>query len=49
MTREHFEANVARIIDYIYAGDAFQVVPSPALVGGGPGAAPSASTGACAP
>jgi len=27
-TREHFEANVARIIDYIYAGDAFQVVPS---------------------
>jgi anthranilate synthase component I len=28
MTREHFEANVARIIDYIYAGDAFQVVPS---------------------
>jgi anthranilate synthase component I len=28
MTREQFEANVARIIDYIYAGDAFQVVPS---------------------
>ena len=28
MTREHFEANVARIIDYVYAGDAFQVVPS---------------------
>jgi anthranilate synthase component 1 len=28
MTREHFEANVAKIIDYIYAGDAFQVVPS---------------------
>ena len=28
MTREHFEANVARIIDYIHAGDAFQVVPS---------------------
>ncbi len=28
MTREHFEANVARIIEYIYAGDAFQVVPS---------------------
>ena len=28
MTREHFEANVARIIDYIRAGDAFQVVPS---------------------
>jgi anthranilate synthase component I len=28
MTREQFEANVARIIEYIYAGDAFQVVPS---------------------
>ena len=28
MTREHFESNVAKIIDYIYAGDAFQVVPS---------------------
>lgn len=28
MTREQFEANVATIIDYIYAGDAFQVVPS---------------------
>ena len=28
MTREQFESNVARIIDYIYAGDAFQVVPS---------------------
>jgi anthranilate synthase component 1 len=28
MSREHFEANVARIIEYIYAGDAFQVVPS---------------------
>jgi anthranilate synthase component 1 len=28
MTRERFEANVARIIEYIYAGDAFQVVPS---------------------
>jgi len=28
MTREHFEANVARIVEYIYAGDAFQVVPS---------------------
>jgi anthranilate synthase component 1 len=28
MTRERFEANVAKIIDYIYAGDAFQVVPS---------------------
>ncbi len=28
MTREHFEANVARIVDYIHAGDVFQVVPS---------------------
>ncbi len=28
MSREQFEANVARIIDYIHAGDAFQVVPS---------------------
>jgi anthranilate synthase component I len=28
MTRDQFEANVARIIEYIHAGDAFQVVPS---------------------
>jgi anthranilate synthase component I len=28
MAREEFEANVRRIIEYIYAGDAFQVVPS---------------------
>ncbi|MGC9220000.1 MAG: anthranilate synthase component I [Solirubrobacteraceae bacterium] len=28
LTRQQFEANVARIIDYIYAGDVFQVVPS---------------------
>ena len=28
LTREHFEANVARIIEYVRAGDAFQVVPS---------------------
>jgi anthranilate synthase component 1 len=28
LTREQFEANVSRIIEYIYAGDAFQVVPS---------------------
>src|SRR5436190_1822675 len=28
MTREEFESNVSRIIEYIYAGDAFQVVPS---------------------
>ncbi|HEY1511156.1 MAG TPA: anthranilate synthase component I [Solirubrobacteraceae bacterium] len=28
MSREQFEGNVARIIEYIYAGDAYQVVPS---------------------
>jgi anthranilate synthase component 1 len=28
MTREQFESNVSRIIEYIHAGDAFQVVPS---------------------
>jgi anthranilate synthase component I len=28
MTREQFEAVVSRVIEYIYAGDAFQVVPS---------------------
>jgi anthranilate synthase component 1 len=28
MTREQFEGNVRRIIEYIHAGDAFQVVPS---------------------
>jgi anthranilate synthase component I len=28
MTRERFEAMVARAIEYIYAGDAFQIVPS---------------------
>ncbi len=28
MTREQFESNVARIVEYIHAGDAFQVVPS---------------------
>jgi anthranilate synthase component 1 len=28
MKREHFEAMVARIVEYIHAGDAFQVVPS---------------------
>jgi anthranilate synthase component I len=28
MPREHFESNVARIVEYIHAGDAFQVVPS---------------------
>ena len=28
MTRERFESMVARIVEYIHAGDAFQVVPS---------------------
>jgi anthranilate synthase component I len=28
MPRERFEANVARIVEYLHAGDAFQVVPS---------------------
>src|SRR5262249_51451891 len=28
MTREQFEATVSRIIEYVHAGDAFQVVPS---------------------
>src|SRR2546422_11447005 len=28
MSRERFEAMVARIVQYIHAGDAFQVVPS---------------------
>ncbi|MFL5906430.1 MAG: anthranilate synthase component I, partial [Solirubrobacterales bacterium] len=28
MTRDQFEATVSRIIEYVYAGDAFQVVPS---------------------
>jgi anthranilate synthase component 1 len=28
MERERFEAIVARIVEYVYAGDAFQVVPS---------------------
>ncbi len=28
LTRDEFEANVARIVEYVHAGDAFQVVPS---------------------
>ena len=28
LTREEFEGNVARIVEYVHAGDAFQVVPS---------------------
>ena len=33
MPRERFESNVERIVEYIHAGDAFQVVPVAALVG----------------
>ncbi|MGI8726574.1 MAG: anthranilate synthase component I, partial [Solirubrobacterales bacterium] len=33
LTREQFEANVARIVRYIRAGDAFQVVPSQRISG----------------
>ena len=33
MPREQFEGMVARIVEYIHAGDAFQVVPVAALVG----------------
>ena len=36
MTREEFEANVARIIEYIRAGDAYQVVPSQRFTGRAP-------------
>jgi anthranilate synthase component 1 len=28
LTREQFESNVARVVEYVHAGDAFQVVPS---------------------
>ena len=28
LTRDEFEANVSRIVEYVHAGDAFQVVPS---------------------
>ena len=36
MSREEFEANVARIIEYIRAGDAYQVVPSQRFTGRAP-------------
>ena len=36
MERSEFEAIVSRIIEYVYAGDAFQVVPVAAVVGRGP-------------
>ena len=48
MPREAFEANVARIIEYIHAGDAYQVVPSPALVARRRPSSRSRSTAACA-
>ena len=48
MTREQFEANVARIIEYIYAGDAFQVVPVATLVGPVSRSRRSRSTAGCA-
>ena len=43
MTREQFESNVQRIIEYIYAGDAFQVVSRRPLP-----SRPSRSTAGCA-
>ena len=49
MPREQFEAMVARIVEYVHAGDAFQVVPSPALDGAGAGRAVLRSTAGCAP
>ncbi len=36
LTREEFEANVARIVEYVHAGDAFQVVPSQRFSGPAP-------------
>ncbi|MCD6013967.1 MAG: trpE [Solirubrobacterales bacterium] len=36
LSREQFEANVARIIEYIRAGDAYQVVPSQRFSGPAP-------------
>jgi anthranilate synthase component 1 len=36
MEREQFEAMVARIIEYVHAGDAFQVVPSQRWTADGP-------------
>ncbi len=36
VTREEFEATVARIVEYVHAGDAFQVVPSQRFSGSCP-------------
>ncbi len=47
MSREHFEGMVSRIVEYIYAGDAFQVVPSQRWSAPCP-SRPSRSTAACA-
>ncbi len=47
MPREQFEAMVARIVEYVHAGDAFQVVPSPALVAPTSTSTRSRSTAGC--
>ena len=47
MPREAFEAMVARIVEYVHAGDAFQVVPVAALVGAACRSSRSRSTAAC--
>ena len=48
MPREQFEAMVARIVEYVHAGDAFQVVPVAALVAPSSTSTRSRSTAACA-
>ena len=48
MSREQFEANVARIIEYIRAGDAYQVVPSQRWTRADTRSSRSASTAGCA-
>ena len=48
MPREAFEAMVARIVEYVHAGDAFQVVPVAALVGAARRSSRSRSTAGCA-
>ena len=47
MTREEFEANVRRIIEYVHAGDAFQVVPSQRFSAPSRPSRRSRSTAAC--
>ena len=48
MPREQFEAMVARIVEYVHAGDAFQVVPSQRWSAPMPTSSRSRSTAACA-